>query len=178
MDRESGIRLVGKYLKGWKRKTEHSIGVADFAYRVARRVDVDPDLMAFLGYVHDIGYSRNFKDHENATIDMLTEEGYPPEIALMTMHGQLYEHTGDEKYLPKGIEGMILTYADMSVFTSPMSLDERRNDIIQRVENAQKMTDLEKEVIIHNLDLAMPRFRVYEETILALAGAESYKDFF
>lgn len=190
-NRESGIRLMEKYLSRedlWE-KLRHSRAMGDFAYRVADKiklnspeVDVNPELAAFVAYVHDIGSFVNHKMHELHTLDLLKKEEVPEDIAWKTMHGvfpERYENEPEKAalYLPRGIEGIILSFADMSIrFEVPMSIEERTNEIITRMKTLpieeSRRARIEKEII-----KAMPRFKRYEKIIYALAGVSSYKEF-
>jgi len=189
-DRESGMALAVKYLSEsrFNNKLLHSFGVGEFAYRVASRIlqkhasltHLDAELAGFLGYVHDIGVSRTPLSHEIPSIEILIEDGVEPSIAKMAMHGQVEEQygNGDGRYLPVGIEGMILTYSDMTIhIQSPMSIEERIVDIKKRVSNIKDITPEKKNEILENIDKAYPRYKAYERIIFLISGAESFKDF-
>ncbi|MFH1064980.1 MAG: hypothetical protein V1734_00550 [Nanoarchaeota archaeon] len=190
LDKIYGREIARKYLcaKPLERKLLHSYCAGQFAYKVALKIlktnslpeYLDADLTGFLGCVHDIGVARSQSKHELHTIDMLVEEGIGRDIARRTMHGQMEEQygDGDGRYLPVGIEGMILTYADMTILTgNPISMEQRCEEIKQRVSGAKKITPEQKEEIIVNLDKAMPRYKFYERIILRLADANSFRDF-
>lgn len=145
---------------------------------------MDPEFIGFLGYVHDIGYSRGSGKHEVHSVDILiTQEGFPREIAKKVMHGQLAEQFGEkegdvEQYMPVGIEGVILTYADMSVRTGgPVAIKERAKEIIERVQAIPTMSPALKQEIADNMQKALPRFERYEQIVLALAGVNSAREF-
>jgi predicted hydrolase (HD superfamily) len=193
-DRQYGKKLMQKYLNTDKlqKRLEHTEGVADFAFKVASKIksanpeliNFNPEFVGFLGYVHDIGYSVADGKHEVYTIKILVEkENMPSDIALFAMHGQLAEQFGEkegnvDQYLPNGLEGMILTYADMSVRTGePVTLKERAKEIIDRVNARPTMPDQLKKDIKDNLYKALPRFERYEKTVLTLAGVNFAKDF-
>lgn len=194
-NRESGKKLAVKYLSGFSSeymimKLQHAFDVGEFAYKVAARIKqrhhachLDAELAGFLGYVHDIGRSRNNHLHELHTIDMLVEEGVDKDIARRAMHSQLVEQYGEkegnvQKYFPVGIEGMILTYADMVVKTgSPISIEERVADIVEKTRNNTEMGPEMREDIIESTSRAVPRFKRYERIIFLLAGVESAKEF-
>ena len=129
-NRESGIILMDKYLsrEDLKDKLLHSRSMGIFAHRVAMKIknnspeiNINPELASFIAYTHDIGSFISHVMHELHTIDLLVKnEGIPEDIAWKTMHGTFPERYENEpekasKYLPKGIEGMILTFADMSI---------------------------------------------------------------
>jgi len=189
-DNKFGKELAQKYLgkKEFETRLEHTRGVAEFAYLVAQKIknnnpeliNFNPELVGFLGWTHDLGYSVDAGKHEVHSIDILiNKEGIPKNIAQKVMHGQLAEQFGTkedniEQYLPQGIEGMILTYADMSVRTgSPISLKERAAEIIERINKIPTMSDTLKQEIANNLNNALPRFEKYESTILKLANVSS-----
>lgn len=189
-DRRAGMAIAVKYLSDlrFKRKLLHSFGVGEFAYRVAYKIrqnhpsltHPDAELAGFLGYVHDIGVSRQPLQHEIPSIEMLISEGVEPSVAKMAMHGQVEEQygNGDGRYLPVGIEGMILTYSDMTIhIDKPMSIEERIVDIKERVSRIKGVPDEKKEDILVNIDKAYPRYKAYERIILLISGAESFRDF-
>lgn len=193
-NRGLGKSIMQKYLSidGLQKRLEHTQSVAEFAFKVAEKikevnpelVDFDPELVGFLGYTHDIGYSIESQKHEVHTIDLLiNNEEIPSYIARMAMHGQLLEQFGEKegnivRYLPIGLEGMILTYADMSVrIGGPIPIGERAKEIIERVQGMPSMPDDLKEDIVDNMYKALPRFEKYERIVLAFAGVDSVKDF-
>ena len=153
----AGRFLMEKYLgidQKMAKRLEHSISVGQFVAKVAKKIafnnpelNLDVDLCEFLGYCHDIGYSMVDGKHENLTIAFLCAEGIDWKIARMAMHGQLLEQFGkkegnEELYMPRGIEGMILTYCDMSVRVGePVSIKERALEIIERVKLIPDMPD-------------------------------------
>lgn len=175
---EFGKELMNKYLKG-EPGTElgdrrlHTIAVAEFAYKIAKRIaqkqqlpNFNPELVAFIAYVHDIGYaSENKKGHEAETMRLLAKEGVHPDVAEMTRHGP---------YLPIGFEGMILQYADSSVRFEPMSIEERFAEIKERLHGL----DLpHADELLANIEKSLPRFRQYRDIIFTLADVRSYEDF-
>lgn len=190
---QAGRELMQKYLGNKPRlakRLEHSVAVGDFSSKVARRIakrnpelNLDADLCEFLGYSHDIGYSVVDGKHEVHTVDILQKEGIEPQVARKAMHGQLVEQFGVKEgntaqYMPAGIEGMILTYCDMSVRTGePVTIRERVSEIIERVKAIPNMPDQLKKDIEENMYTALPRFERYEQAILTLAGVNSAKDF-
>ena len=173
------------------KRLEHTEGVAQFALKVARRVsernpslNLSLEFVGWLGYVHDIGYSVEDAKHEVHTIELLTEqEGVSADIARYAMHGQLAEQFGEaegnvDQYLPLGLEGRILTYADMSVRVGePIPMRERAKEIIDRIRGIPSMPVQLKQDIETNMYKALPRFESYESEILSLAGLTAAKDF-
>lgn len=192
-DSQTGKNLMQKYLGNepkLAKRLEHSLAVGDFSSKVARRIaqrnpelGLDADLCEFLGYSHDIGYSVADGKHEVHTVDILQREGVEFPVARKAMHGQLVEQFGikegkTEQYMPVGIEGMILTYCDMSVRTGePVTIRERASEIIERVKAIPSMPDQLKRDIEENMYAALPRFERYEQAVLALAGVNSAKEF-
>ncbi|MBN2052527.1 HD domain-containing protein [Candidatus Woesearchaeota archaeon] len=193
-DRKLGQSLMQKYLNTDKlqKRLEHTQGVAELAYKVADKIkkenpeliDFDPEFVGFLGYVHDIGYSVADGKHEVHTINILVEkENVSKDIARLAMHGQLAEQFGEKEgnvaqYLPVGLEGMILTYADMSVRTGePVPMRERAKEIIERIKAIPTMSAELKKDIEDNMYKALPRFEQYERTILSLAKVSSIRGF-
>jgi len=192
-DAQAGKELMQKYLGSEPRlakRLEHSIAVGDFSSKVARRIahinpelGLDAELCEFLGYSHDIGYSVADGKHEVHTIELLQKEGVDAQIARKAMHGQLAEQFGEkegnaEQYMPVGLEGIILTYCDMSVRTGePVAIRERAAEIIERIRAAPTMPEQLKREIEENMHKALPRFERYEQIVLALAGIKSAKEF-
>ena len=192
-NRNRGRLMMRKYLSkdGFQRKLEHSEGVGEFAFKVSQRIKqrnpdftFDPEFVGFLGYVHDIGYVVGPEKHELHTINILRcREQIPFEIARMAMHGQLVEQYGEkegnpEKYLPIGLEGVILTYVDMSIKTrEPITVRARAKAIIKGLQGVTSIPDSLKQDIIEGMRKALPRFIQYERMVLALAGVNSVKDF-
>jgi predicted hydrolase (HD superfamily) len=188
---QTGKELMQKYLGEPKlsKRLEHSLAVGDFSSKVAGKIkqrnpelDFDADLCEFLGYSHDIGYSVKAGKHEVHTIDILQKEGVDPQIAKKAMHGQLIEQFGIkennvEQYTPSGVEGMILTYCDMSVRSGELvTIRERAEEIVERVKSIPMPEELKKDIEV-NLHKALPRFERYEKIVLALAGVNSAKEF-
>lgn len=189
---QTGKELMQKYLNTEKlaKRLEHSLAVGDFSSKVARKIaqrnyelSLDVNLCDFLGYCHDIGYSVADGKHEVFTVDILQKEGVEPQIARKAMHGQLLEQFGfkegnPEQYMPKGIEGIILTYCDMSVRTGePVTIKERASEIIERIKGNATMSEQLKKDIENNMYKALPRFEKYEQIVLALAGIKYAKEF-
>lgn len=191
-DRAHGRYILFRYLGDveCRARYDHSIGVGDFASAVADRIKrrhpelvLEPEFIRFLGYAHDIGYKVADAKHEVHTVELLKHEGLPLSIARMAMHGQLVEQFGSkegnvEQYLPVGLEGMILTFSDMSVRTGGIiPMEERAAEIVARIVANPAMPAELKQDIIANLHAALPRFRRYEGIVLALVGASSVTDF-
>lgn len=190
---QTGKEIMQKYLGNdpkFETRLKHSEGVGDFMGKVARRIakknpelNLDVDLCDFLGYVHDIGYIVDEGLHQLYSIDLLIKEGVEESVAKKTMHGALFEDFEGKddcasKYLPQGIEGVMLTYADMSVrFGEPMPIKERAAEMFNRIASDKTMPQDVKERIKLSITKAMPRFERYEWVILILAGAGSVGEF-
>lgn len=190
---KAGKLLMEKYLGNepkLAKRLEHSVSVGDFSSKVAKRIaqknpelNLDVDLCEFLGYCHDIGYSVADGKHEVHTVELLQKEGIDLQTARKAMHGQLAEQFGEkegnaEQYTPMGIEGIILTYCDMSIRVGePVTMRERAQEIIERIKAVPTMTEQLKKDIADNMNKALPRFERYEQIILALAGFKSAKEF-
>jgi putative nucleotidyltransferase with HDIG domain len=153
-------------------RIEHSVGVAEYAFRLALSIQnrhphlpVDPNKVRIAGLLHDIGRSRP-GDHEINSVAILKAEGLP-EIASIVMHGTLYEiqllrGIVDPSLLPQTLENKIVAYADTRFRLAPVSLEERFTDIHQR-----RSHEAEK---LASLDLVITRIRLLEKELLALAG--------
>ncbi len=190
---QTGKLLMEKYLGNnpkLAKRLEHSVSVGDFASKVAKRIaqsnpelNLNVDLCEFLGYCHDIGYSVADGKHEVFTVDILQKEGVDPQTAKMAMHGQLAEQFGEkegnvQRFTPVGIEGIILTYCDMSVRVGePVTIKERATEIIERIKSIPTMPEALKKDIEDNMMKALPRFERYEWIVLVLARVGSAKEF-
>lgn len=186
LNRDKGRKLAENYLlsSNLQNKFTHCVKVGDRAYQTALRIkeknpgltDLDPEFVGFLGYVHDIGcfVPGKWDRHELETVRILKEEGITPEIADMAMHGWLYERFDRrQQYLPVGLEGVILSYADMTVnMTGPVSIEERAQEIEQRLSTLHLKSALEKE-IKRSMCVALPRFKAYERFIQQLQEVQA-----
>ncbi len=189
-DTSLGISMAHKYLVGsghLETRLEHSLGVGRFALKVASRIKevnpditegMDPEFSAFLGYVHDIGYSLGVAKHELHTIQILANgEKVPFDLARKAMHGPLAEQFNDTSYLPAGLDGIILSYCDLSVrIGDPISIEDRYKDMFERLALMPESEEKKREVG-DSLNKALPRFKRYERLVLRLADAVSFKDF-
>ena len=171
IDHASALALLRSY--GLKEKRiEHSIGVAEFAQKLAERIasrhpelEIDPAKVSIAGLLHDIGRSRD-GDHELNSIDILRAEGLS-EIAAMVMHGTLYEMgimRGEENpdHLPHSIENKIVAYADARFRLEVISLKERIDDIKARY--------ADNPVKVKAVETARLRFLEMEKELMELAG--------
>lgn len=183
-DRAFGKIICDKYLKIEKNLPDlwkHSYQVAELCFDLASIIiakngefkkELNPEFLGFLGFVHNIGIFIKREQHELHTIYLLTKkEGIPDDIAIMTRHGQLVEdYKGDgEDYLPIGLIGIILTYADISAREGPiLPIQERTKEMIQQM---QKKIGLFKEYtpeMIERFKTAIPRYQRYETIINSL----------
>lgn len=150
----------------------HSVGVASFAYDVARRIagrhpelPLDPDKVRIAGLLHDIGRGGS-GDHETESVRILREEGLDS-IAAIVMHGTLYEASvlrgaPDPSLLPLTLENKIVAYADARYRLQPVSLERRFEEIKQRRAN-----DKDK---VRAVDMARNRFEDLERELEELAS--------
>ncbi len=186
-NREFGKELVEKYLKDCNQKllasdlslVEHAELCANRCYQLAIRIieknpefkdALDPELLGFLGYVHNIGYAIQADKHELHTVYILVnKEGFPQSIAEQTKHGHLVEkHPESHEYYPLGLEGIILTYVDIMVSKNPnISLDERVKEVNDYVSKSS-LSEEKKEDFLRNFNAAVPRYRRYESIIKGL----------
>jgi hypothetical protein len=183
-DRAFGKIICDKYLKIEKDLPDlwkHSYQVAELCYNLASAIiakngefkkELNPEFLSFLGYVHNIGIFIKRERHELHTIYLLTKkEGIPDEIALMTRHGQLAEdYAGDgEDYLPIGLTGIILTYADISAREGPIiTIQDRTQEMIRQMEQKQGLFKDYSSDMIQRFKAAIPRYQRYEAIINCL----------
>jgi hypothetical protein len=189
-NRELGKELVHKYLNSGKfaDKIKHCYSVGELCYRIALKIKpnfivqkIDPEFVGFLGYVHDIGQSVGRENHELHTIDILVnKENIPSEIARKTIHGAIWEQTGEVngEYLPVVPEGLILSYSDMSVKTDRlMTIEERTQDIKDVVPHMTELSEEFKAQILSQINKTYARFKRYEKWVFKWAGVSSVYDF-
>jgi len=186
-NRELGRHLAEKYLKGLEIKLfaspypilEHAQKVGELCYDYAKKiiaknpefgVIMDPELVGFLGYVANIGYRIRKEAHELHTIYLLeNKEKIPHDVAIKASHGQLVETLGNnEEYYPVGIEGILLTYIDISVRTGPIvGIDQRAKEIETQIKSQTISEEAKKEALL-NFAKALIRYKRYEKIIKAL----------
>ena len=166
---KKALALLKKHLRDEDR-IAHSIGVAEIAHDLARRIHVkhpglpvDPSKVKIAALLHDIGRSRK-GDHEINSIEILKEEGLH-DIAAITMHGSLYEimrqrGTSDPSLLPQTLENKIVAYADTRYRDRPVTMEERWAEIEKR-----RAPEKEK---IDSLRAAKARYRALEQELLDL----------
>lgn len=193
-----GLKIANDTLKGTKYeyKISHCKAVGDMCYELASNIlysnpelksDINPDICRFIGYVHDIGYSVNPNDHEIESMNILTTKYFIGDrLASKVIHGHLAEKYAidgrlNTNYLPVGLEGIILTYCDVSVITndddeiSEISIEGRLGDIIKRVKDSD-LDELTKSEVEQSIIKAYPRFKRYENIIFDLLSFEIFED--
>ncbi len=166
---QDALELLKKYNLPQSR-IDHSIGVADQAYKIAHSIHTrnpqlacDPEKVARAALLHDIGRSMP-GDHELNTITILKNEGLD-ELASITMHGSFYEiqllrGIDSKEFLPKTLENKIVAYADATFKDKPVTLEERWKEIEQR-----RVNEDEKIVSIH---MSRERYFKIEQELMEL----------
>jgi len=168
-------------------KIIHCLAVGDLCENLALNIDkhypefgLNPEFCKAIGYLHDIGYIESNEDHELASVQILEknflENNYydflKSNIHWYVMHGHLYEKYNDKKYLPKGLEGIILTVADLMTDNDGTYYP----GISIRVEKVGKyLKDLSKKTEIDyfgSFNKAVIRFYTYEDLIEHLINIE------
>jgi HD superfamily phosphodiesterase len=163
-------------------KIWHSLGVGDLAYDISLGISevfpelgLNPDFCRFLGYVHDIGYIESPEDHEILSMGVLVDK-YDIDEGLVryVMHGHLAEKYAlpdgslNPDYLPKGLEGIILTYSDLLTDADGKHLA----NISCRIEAIKPvMAKLTQETGFNHSEVfnqACKRFLKYESLILSI----------
>jgi len=92
----------------------HSEKVGKVAKMIAKKIGIYNNIFEIAGWVHDIGYSKDYKNHADYAIPILQELGYEIDDILMDC---VLNH-GDKKN-PQTTEGKIFQLADkLSIFDS------------------------------------------------------------
>jgi HD superfamily phosphodiesterase len=92
----------------------HSEKVGKVAKMIAQKLDINSDMFEIAGWVHDIGYSKDFENHAEYAIPILQELGY--EVGD-TLKDCILNHGGGKN--PQTTEGKIFQLADkFSIFDS------------------------------------------------------------
>lgn len=92
----------------------HSEKVGKVAKMIAQKLDINSDMFEIAGWVHDIGYSKNFENHADYAIPILQELGY--EVNEIIKDCILNHGNGKN---PQTKEGKIFQLADkFSIFDS------------------------------------------------------------
>lgn len=90
----------------------HSEKVGKVAKMIVQKVKVNEDMLEIAGWVHDIGYLKDFENHADFTIPILKEMGYELNEILEDC---ILNHGNGKN--PKTIEGKIFQVADkLSIF--------------------------------------------------------------
>jgi len=92
----------------------HSEKAGRVAKMIAQKIGIDNNIVEIAGWVHDIGYSKDFENHADYAIPILKELGYEVNDTLKDC---ILNH-GNRKS-PQTIEGKIFQLADkFSIFDS------------------------------------------------------------
>jgi putative nucleotidyltransferase with HDIG domain len=168
---QAALELVHKYGMS-KKRLEHSIGVAAFAYELAAcihkrhpELSINPQKVRIAALLHDIGRCIP-GDHELNTVHILKSEGLE-EIASITIHGSIYEimllrGKDDPSLIPQSIENKIVAYSDGRFTDRVVTMEDRWREI----ENRRK-DETEK---ITSLQMAKERFMNVEKELMALSN--------
>ncbi len=168
---EQALELLKKYIKKEKR-IKHSIGVAEAAYKLAKKIkqhhtelNLNPEKVKIAALLHDIGRETE-GDHEINSVNILKKEGLN-EIEDIVMHGTMYEISilrgkENKEFLPTTIENKIVAYADCLFFHEEgMTLKERFKDGKARAKSEEKLKSIE---------MAEKRFQDMEKELLDLTN--------
>lgn len=147
------------------RRTAHCRGVAIFMRRLAPHLGLEPNRMALLGWVHDLGYLiGDTGTHAKDMGMLLATEGY--EYADAVAH-----HGTDDIDCSDAVE-VLLNIADMSIDGNGflVSFDDRIEDVTSRwgadfvgVKQCRKVADLltntDEWCVIADVIVSMPEYR-------------------
>jgi putative nucleotidyltransferase with HDIG domain len=90
----------------------HSKKVGKVAKMIAQKLQINDEVFEIAGWVHDIGYSKNFENHADFAIPILNELGFEVDEVLEDC---ILNHGNGKN--PKTIEGKIFQVADkLSIF--------------------------------------------------------------
>lgn len=90
----------------------HSEKVGRVAKMIAQKMKIKGEIFEIAGWIHDIGYSKNFENHADFAIPILKDMGYE----LNEMLEDCILNHGNGK-APKTVEGRIFQVADkLSIF--------------------------------------------------------------
>lgn len=92
----------------------HSEKVGRVAKMIAQKLGIDNDVFEIAGWIHDIGYSKDFEHHADYTIPILQELGYGVDDILKDC---ILNHGGGKT--PKTVEGKIFQVADKFSIIDP-----------------------------------------------------------
>jgi putative nucleotidyltransferase with HDIG domain len=120
----------------------HSLGVADIAFEIAKKIkrnhphmDIHPHKLKIAGILHDIWKARD--GHHELNSAKILREHWLHEIADIIIHSFVYElflleWEEKKEYLPHTIENKILVYADYLFHHTKVGMQERIADILER----------------------------------------------
>ncbi len=179
---EKGRKICKKYLSERPKLMEHSIKVAKLCKKLAQEIIIknpefenvlEPEILGFLGYVHNIGTFIRRNRHELHTIYLLTnKENIPEKVAVRTRHGQLVEDYEEKKedYYPIGLEGIILTYADIIVREDDelLPMEKRLDEMEDLMKKKKSVFGDYNSKMIENFRKAKKRYLRYEKIIHVL----------
>jgi len=90
----------------------HSEKVGKVAEMIARKLKIESDIFEIAGWIHDVGYLKNFENHADYSISILKELGYEVDETLKDC---ILNHGNGKS--PKTTEGKIFQVADkLSIF--------------------------------------------------------------
>lgn len=153
-----------------KKRIAHSIGVADTARDLARRIarrhpalPLNAEKVRVAALLHDIGRTRE-GDHELNSVKILREEGLE-DLAAIVMHGTFYEiqrlrGIEDPRLIPQSLENKLVAYADARFRLKPVTLKERFDDITARMAGDEEKSE--------SVAMALKRFVSMEREIMGL----------
>jgi HD superfamily phosphodiesterase len=102
----------------------HSEKVGKVAKIIARKMEINDEMFEIAGWVHDIGYLKNFENHADFTIPILKEMGYELNEVLEDC---ILNHGNGKS--PKTIEGKIFQVADkLSIFDADIIENMLKNE--------------------------------------------------
>jgi len=102
----------------------HSEKVGKVAKIIARKMEINNEMLEIAGWVHDIGYLKNFENHADFTIPILKEMGFELNEVLEDC---ILNHGNGKN--PKTIEGKIFQVADkLSIFDADIIENMLKNE--------------------------------------------------
>jgi uncharacterized protein len=91
--REKSIRLIEKYIRNENLK-KHLLATEAFMRALARRLNQDEEIWGIAGLIHDIDWDLTRETPEKHSLlgaEILTQEGYPPEIvSAVKIHNYIH----------------------------------------------------------------------------------------
>ncbi len=102
----------------------HSEKVGKVAKIIAQKMKINYEMLEIAGWVHDMGYLKNFENHADFTIPILREMGYELNEILEDC---ILNHGNGKN--PKTIEGRIFQVADkLSIFDADIIENMLKNE--------------------------------------------------